>query len=73
MAKVEFLGPIGRESIEVDVSSLKELKELFKNDKEIQEWLGICAVALNDTLVDSLETPIKQNDKISLLPPVCGG
>lgn len=73
MAKVEFLGPIGRESIEVDITSLAELKELFSKDKELQEWLGICAVALNDTLVNSLDTPIKEGDKISLLPPVCGG
>jgi len=73
MSKVEFLGPLNRDSIEVDIKSLNELKELFKEDKELQEWLEICAVAVNDTLVISLDTPIKSNDKISLLPPVCGG
>lgn len=73
MAKVEFLGPIKKESIEVDIKSLQELKELFSDDKELQEWLGICAVAVNDNLVDSLDTPISVEDKISLLPPVCGG
>lgn len=73
MAKVEFLGPLARPSIEVDISNLKELKTLFKDDNELQEWLGICAVAINDTLVCSLDVPLSKDDKISLLPPVCGG
>ena len=73
MAKVEFLGPLGRPTIEVDISNLQELKTYFKNDKELQEWLGICAVAVNDTLVCSLDITISPTDKISLLPPVCGG
>ena len=73
MAKVEFLGPLGRPSIEVDISNLSELKTFFKEDKELQDWLGICAVALNDTLVCDLNIPLSKEDKISLLPPVCGG
>ncbi|MBN1839313.1 MAG: MoaD/ThiS family protein [Campylobacterales bacterium] len=73
MAKVEFLGPIGRPSLDVDISNLNELKDYFKEDKELQEWLGICAVAVNDTLVCDLNMPIASEDKISLLPPVCGG
>jgi molybdopterin synthase sulfur carrier subunit len=73
MAKVEFLGPLNRESIEVDIKSLNDLKEMFKEDKELQDWLEICAVAVNDTLVCSLDTEIEKGDKISLLPPVCGG
>lgn len=73
MAKVEFLGPLNRESIEVEIKSLNDLKEMFKNDKELQEWLEICAVAVNDTLVCSLDTKVESGDKISLLPPVCGG
>lgn len=73
MAKVEFLGPLNRDTVEVDIKSLKDLKEIFKDDKELQEWLEICAVAVNDTLVCSLDTKIEANDKISLLPPVCGG
>jgi molybdopterin synthase sulfur carrier subunit len=73
MAIVEFLGPIGRPSEEVSVNSLAELKEYFKDDQELSKWLQICSVAINDTLVNSLDTPIKENDKISLLPPVCGG
>ncbi|MDD3343511.1 MAG: MoaD/ThiS family protein [Sulfurospirillaceae bacterium] len=73
MVKVEFLGPISRPSMEVDIANLQELKTYFKEDKELQEWLAICAVAVNDTLVCSLDIPLSLNDKISLLPPVCGG
>lgn len=73
MAKVEFLGPLGRPSIEVDISNLSELKTFFKEDKELQDWLSICAVAVNDTLVCDLNMPLSKEDKISLLPPVCGG
>ncbi len=73
MARLEFLGPINREAMEVDITNLQELKSLLKDDLELQEWLGNSAVAVNDTLVSTLDTPIKEGDKISLLPPVCGG
>jgi len=73
MARLEFLGPIGREAMNVDITNLQELKTLLKDDVELQEWLGNSAVAVNDMLVSSLDTPIKKSDIISLLPPVCGG
>ncbi len=73
MATVEFLGPIGKEAIQADISTLGELKELLKDDNELHNWLDMCAVAVNDVMVSSLETPINNSDKISLLPPVCGG
>ena len=73
MAKIEFLGPIKRDSIEVDVASLKELKEYFKDDKELKPWLKICAVSVNDQIVCSSDIPLNKGDKVSLLPPVCGG
>lgn len=73
MAKVEFLGPLNRASIDVDIKTLAELKEMFKEDEQLQEWLEICSVAVNDTMVCSLDVKIEANDKISLLPPVCGG
>ncbi len=73
MAIVEFLGPINRETMEVDIANLSELKEVFKDDKEIQEWLENSAIAVNDTMVSHLNIPLLSGDKISLLPPVCGG
>ena len=73
MATVEFLGPIGREKMQVDIKNLKELKDIFADDKKLQEWLEISAVALNDTLVTSLDIDVNTEDKISILPPVCGG
>ena len=73
MARIEFLGPIGREPMDIEIDNLKELKKIFSNDDDIGEWLKICAVAVNDTIINRLDTEIKPNDKISLLPPVCGG
>ena len=73
MARIEFLGPIGKEPLEIDIKNLKELKEIFAEDEKLKEWLGICAVAINDTLTNSLDVEVKSADKISLLPPVCGG
>ena len=73
MVKVEFLGPIQKESLELDISNLNELAKILQDDEELVEWLGNSAVAINDTLVTSLEASLKDGDKISLLPPVCGG
>jgi len=73
MVRVEFLGPIQKEALELDISNLNELATILQEDKEMTEWLTNCAVAVNDTLVSSLEAPLKDGDKISLLPPVCGG
>ncbi len=73
MAKVEFLGPLARDPITVEISDLRELKEIFAKDRQMQEWLKRCAVAVNDRIVASLEHPIGPDDRISLLPPVCGG
>ena len=73
MVKVEFLGPIQKESLELDISNLNELAKILQDDEELVEWLGNSAVAINDTLVTSLEASLKDGDKISILPPVCGG
>ncbi len=73
MVKVEFLGPIGKEPIEVEVSSLSELAELLKGMDGVSEWLGNSAVAINDTMTDDANAPLKDGDKVSILPPVCGG
>lgn len=73
MIRVEFLGPIQKPSLELDIQNLSELAAILQKDDEMSEWLTNCAVAVNDTLVSSLESPLKDGDKVSLLPPVCGG
>ncbi|BAF71070.1 MoaD/ThiS family protein [Sulfurovum sp. NBC37-1] len=73
MIKVEFLGPIGKAPIEMDATTLADVAEKLKEDGMVKEWLPKCAVALNDTMVSDLSTPLKEGDKISILPPVCGG
>lgn len=73
MVKIEFLGPIDKDNIEVDIENLNQLKEILSGDKKLKPWLEICAIALNDTFVKDLNLTLKDGDKISLLPPVCGG
>lgn len=73
MVRVEFLGPIGKEPLEVDISNLNELSQILKNDDEVKSWLGNCAVAVNDKLVATKDIELNDGDKVSLLPPVCGG
>lgn len=73
MITVEFLGPIQKASLSLDASSLHDVAEALKNDSEMAQWLENCAVAVNDTLVASLDTVLKDGDRVSLLPPVCGG
>ncbi len=73
MAIIEFLGPINKERMEIEITHLSELKTYFKEDEEIQRWLQNSAIAVNDQLVSNLNLSISKNDKISLLPPVCGG
>jgi len=73
MVKIEFLGPINKEAINLDIKNLNELSNILKNDTEISIWLQNCAVAINDTLVSSKDVDLKDGDRVSLLPPVCGG
>jgi sulfur-carrier protein len=73
MVKIEFLGPINKDSIELDIKSLDELSKILKDDKDLSLWLDTCAVAVNDTLVCSKDIQLNNGDKVSLLPPVCGG
>jgi len=73
MVKVEFLGPIGKAPVEMEAATLADVAEKLKEDGTVKEWLPKCAVALNDTMVSDLNTPLKDGDKISVLPPVCGG
>ena len=73
MVKIEFLGPINKDSMDLDISNLKELSEILKNDMIVSSLLETCAVDINDTLICSKDIVLKDGDKVSLLPPVCGG
>ena len=73
MVKVEFLGPIQIEQKEFDVSSVRELKDELYKIPELEDWLISCAIAVNDKIINTLDTPLKDGDKVVLLPPVCGG
>jgi len=73
MVRVEFLGPIQKDTLELEIINLNELATVLQKDEELTQWLNNCAVAVNDTLVSSLETPLNDGDRVSLLPPVCGG
>jgi len=73
LIRVEFLGPIQKEPLELDITNLNQLAKILQGDKEVSEWLQNSAVAVNDTLVASLDVELKDGDKVSLLPPVCGG
>ena len=73
MVRVEFLGPIQKEPLDLEVKTLREVADILNKDDELKEWLQTSAVAVNDTLVSSLDTKLSDGDTISLLPPVCGG
>ncbi len=73
MVTIEFLGPINKKPIQVDIQNLNELSEILKQDESLKSWLNNSAVAVNDTLVKDKNHTLKDGDKVSLLPPVCGG
>ena len=73
MVIVEFLGPIGKEPLKLDISNLNQLSAILKEDKSLSSWLENSAVAVNDILIQEKNTDLNDGDKISLLPPVCGG
>lgn len=73
MVKVNFLGPINKKSISLEISSLKELKEILQKDDSLKEWLDLCAVTVNDEIATSLDLVLKDKDIVNLLPPVSGG
>lgn len=73
MVKVEFLGPIGLDAMELEVANLKELKEILAQNEQVSKWLKLCAVALNDEIINDINTELKSGDRICILPPVCGG
>ena len=54
MVKVEFLGPIGVDAMELDAKNLAELKEILSQNTQISKWLELCAVSLNDEIVNDI-------------------
>lgn len=73
MVRIEFLGPINKDTLEIDISNLNELSAILKEDDEVSSWLSNCAVAVNDKIIKDINYTLNQGDKVSLLPPVCGG
>jgi molybdopterin synthase sulfur carrier subunit len=73
MVTIEFLGPIGKKPLNLDISNLGELSEFLKQDESLSLWLKNSACAINDVLTDDKNAPLNDGDKVSLLPPVCGG
>ena len=73
MVEVEFLGPIGREPLRLNANSLQEVKAELQKDEGLREWLANCAGAVNDKMISGANFALKSGDRVSLLPPVCGG
>lgn len=73
MVEVEFLGPIGRKPLRLNANSLKEVKAQLQKDESLRQWLANCAVAVNDKMIYDANFALKSGDRVSLLPPVCGG
>ena len=73
MITIEFLGPIGKEPLKLDITNLNQLGDILKEDNSLSSWLENSAVAVNDMLVKDKNCILNDGDKVSLLPPVCGG
>lgn len=73
MITIEFLGPISKEPLSLDIKNLNELSAILKKDESLSSWLSNSAIAVNDMLVQDENFALKSGDKVSLLPPVCGG
>ena len=71
--KIEFLGPIGKSPIEIEATTLSQVKEVLAQDSSLSSWLESSAVAINDEIINSIDIDLKDGDRVSLLPPVCGG
>ena len=72
--KVNFLGPIKHESIELACKDFAELKAHLAKLDFMQPWLSCSALALNNKLLNTKDEPeLKSGDVLSVLPPVCGG
>jgi molybdopterin synthase sulfur carrier subunit len=59
--------------MELDVTNLIQLSQCLQENEELASWLESCAVAVNDVIINDKSIILKSGDKVSLLPPVCGG
>jgi len=73
MVIIEFMGPINREPIELDISTVKELSDFIMKDDTLSTWADSLAVGVNDEIVTDINFKLKDGDRVTLLPPVCGG
>ncbi|HHD82193.1 MAG TPA: MoaD/ThiS family protein [Campylobacterales bacterium] len=73
MIKVEFLGPLAQDTIELEAKTLNDVAVQLQNNEIVAPWLEKCAVAVNDEMTSDLDLILKDGDKVSILPPVCGG
>ncbi|GAA9545946.1 MoaD/ThiS family protein [Helicobacter pylori] len=67
MVEVRFFGPIKEENFFIKANDLKELRAILQEKEGLKEWLGVCAIALNDHLIDNLNTPLKEGDVIKFV------
>jgi len=73
MVIIEFAGPLNKDKIKIDISTLKELSDFILKDDNLKEWADNLAVAVNDEIITDINFKLKDGDRITLLPPVCGG
>ena len=73
MVIIEFMGPINREPIELDISTVKELSDFIMKDDTLSTWADSLAVGVNDEIITDINFKLKDGDRVTLLPPVCGG
>jgi len=73
MVKVEFLGPINQEPLEVEAKTLADVAKVLQEIEGVASWLNKCAVAVNDEMTNDLNRALNSGDRVSILPPVCGG
>ena len=73
MVIVEFAGPLNKDKMELNITSLKELSDFILKDEKLREWADSLAVAVNDEIVTDINYKLKDGDRVTLLPPVCGG
>lgn len=73
MVQIEFLGPIAREPLFVEANNLRDVASHLQKIDDLAIWLEKVAIAVNDTLIKDINYPLKDGDRVTLLPPVCGG